>query len=189
MQWRNRNDRFGAAIVLAHWSSAALVITLYALGLWMVELTYYSPWYREAPAIHKQLGILLLAITCLRLLWRLGDRLPSPLPSHSRLERLAATIGHRAIYLLLLLTMASGYLLSTADGRPIGLPLGLALPPLPWGVEEQEVIAGRIHAISAHLLIAITSLHAAAAVKHRLIDGDQTLGRMLIPLRHRSGQP
>jgi cytochrome b561 len=32
-----------------HWLSALVIVGLFALGLWMVELTYYDDWYRTAP--------------------------------------------------------------------------------------------------------------------------------------------
>ncbi|MGU3845025.1 cytochrome b/b6 domain-containing protein, partial [Vibrio diabolicus] len=31
-----------------HWLSALCIIGLFAVGLWMVDLSYYSEWYRTA---------------------------------------------------------------------------------------------------------------------------------------------
>ena len=59
---RNTEEGYGLVAIVLHWSMAVVVIVLFALGLWMVDLTYYDPWYRRAPDIHKGLGVL-LAIT------------------------------------------------------------------------------------------------------------------------------
>lgn len=32
-----------------HWISALVVIGMFAVGTWMMDLSYYSEWYRTAP--------------------------------------------------------------------------------------------------------------------------------------------
>jgi len=73
----------------------------------------------------------------------------------------------------------SGYMISTADGRPISVFNWFDIPALPALIEQQEDIAGEIHFISATTLITLSLLHAAAALKHHFIDKDNTLRRML----------
>ena len=53
-----------------HWVSAVVIIAMFALGLWMVELTYYSQWYQRAPHWHKSVGILLMLLTLIRFFWK-----------------------------------------------------------------------------------------------------------------------
>ena len=53
-----------------HWLSAILVFGMFAAGYWMVDLTYYSEWYKTAPHWHKSVGICLIALTILRLFWK-----------------------------------------------------------------------------------------------------------------------
>ncbi len=57
--------------ILLHWLVAATIIGLFALGFWMVDLSYYDPWYRQGPDIHRSVGILLFMAMVLRLAWRL----------------------------------------------------------------------------------------------------------------------
>ena len=54
-----------------------------------------------------------------------------------------------------------------------------ALPATLSGIEGQEDIAGVVHLYLASILIGLALLHAAAALKHHLIDRDRTLRRML----------
>ena len=42
MQLRNSSSRYGAVSIFMHWSVALAVFGLFALGLWMVGLDYYS---------------------------------------------------------------------------------------------------------------------------------------------------
>ena len=72
---RNTKANYGWVAIGLHWLVAFGVIGLFALGLWMVELSYYDPWYRNAPNIHKGIGVLLFLVMLGRLVWRL---VPAP---------------------------------------------------------------------------------------------------------------
>lgn len=179
MPMRNTAERYGLISVLLHWLVAATAIGLFALGLWMVELTYYDPWYTRAPAIHKGVAVLLFLTLLLRLLWRLANPRPLPLPSHSPLERRAAQAAHALLYLLLFAVMASGYLISTADGRPIDVFGLFQVPATLSGLPNQADLAGEVHLVLAVTLMVLAGVHALAALKHHFIDRDRTLVRML----------
>lgn len=178
MQWRNSSTHYGLASVLMHWLVAAVVIGLFALGYWMVGLNYYSSWYRTAPDIHKSIGVLLFVLMLVRLLWRLAGAHPSALASHGNLTRLMTRTGHALLYIGLFAVMISGYLISTADGRPINVFGWFSLPALITSIPNQADVAGLIHEYLAWGLIGLSGLHALAALKHHFIDRDSTLKRM-----------
>lgn len=179
MQWRNSARRYGLVSILLHWGGALAVFGLFGLGLWMVGLNYYSPWYRTAPDIHKGIGILLLLAMLLRLAWRWISPPPPPLASYSALTRRGAGLVHGLLYLGLFALMLSGYLISTADGRPISVFGWFSVPATLSGLPGQEDIAGRVHYWLAWGLVVLAGLHALAALKHHFIDRDATLSRML----------
>lgn len=167
---------YGLLTRLIHWIMAIAIIAMFVLGLWMVTLTYYSPYYQLAPDIHRSVGMLLLFLLVLRFVWRLAN----PKPDDSDLkpfERVAANIVHWGFYPLLFALMASGYLISTADGRPIEVFNWFTVPSLVQdkGLEEP---AGEVHEWLAYLTIAIVLLHALASLKHHFIDRKRTLVRM-----------
>lgn len=178
MRWRNTDDSYGIVAVLLHWSTALIVLGLFVLGLWMVDLTYYDPWYRRAPAIHKAVGIVLFVTVVLRLLWRLANPAPRPEPGHGSWERRLAAIAHWLLYLLLIVVMLAGYLISTADGRPVDVFGLISVPATLSGMENQEDIAGDVHRVLAITLLSVAGLHAVAALKHHFLDRDRTLLRM-----------
>lgn len=179
MPVKNAATEYGLAAILLHWTIAVAVTGLFALGLWIGDLDYYDAWYQRAPALHKGLGVLLFILVVVRLLWRQLNMQPAPEPTHSVRERWLARLTHLSLHLLLVGTMLAGYLISTADGRPVDVFGLFQLPATLSGIDRQEDIAGEVHELLAFALIGLTVLHAAAALKHHFIDRDRTLKRML----------
>ncbi|MEO3679937.1 cytochrome b [Rheinheimera fenheensis] len=175
---KNTPTHYGLVSVTVHWLVALTVFGLFALGFWMVDLSYYSSWYRTAPHWHKSIGILLTLVMLFRLGWRLISPPPSPLATHKRWERLAAKTVQLALYLGIGLLIISGYLISTEDGRPIAVFDWFEVPALGALFHRQADIAGAIHEYTAYGLISLALLHGLAAVKHHIIDKDSTLRRM-----------
>ena len=175
MQWKNSSTRFGLVAVVLHWLVALTVFGLFGLGLWMTRLDYYDSWYRQAPWLHKSIGILLFLAVIFRLYWRIITPPPVALSSHKPWEISLARMTHRLLYLLLLAIMLSGYLISTADNRSIEVFGWFSIPATITSIPEQEDVAGLVHLILASSLIGLALLHAAAALKHHFIDRDRTL--------------
>ncbi|NQZ21124.1 MAG: cytochrome b [Colwellia sp.] len=175
---KNTEEKYGVIGKTLHWISALTVIGLFVVGYWMVDLTYYSEWYKTAPLWHKSVGILLLMATLFRLFWRFYSPAPKAIASHSKQVKLASSLAHAAIYILLFLLMISGYLISTADGRGIAVFNWFSVPTFGKIFSDQADIAGLIHEYFAYALIGLSLLHAVAAVKHHVIDKDDTLKRM-----------
>jgi len=183
MNWKNTASGYGIMAIGLHWLMALLVLVLYPLGLWMVALDYYHPWYQRAPDLHRTLGVVAALLLVLRLGWRLVN--PRPLVEGRPWEQRLALLVHRAFYVLLVLLPVTGYLITTADGHPLPLLGGLELPALGEGFENQEDVAGEVHEWLAHTLIALVALHSAAALKHHFVNRDSTLRRMLRPANNR----
>jgi len=177
--WRNTPSSYGLIAIALHWLVAVTVVALFALGLWMTGLDYYDPWYKRAPDIHRAVGVLLFLTVAVRLLWRWTGTRPQSPSTHSPLERRLAAIAHGLLYLLLFAVMIAGYLVSTADGRPIDVFGLFSVPATLTGLNNQEDLAGDIHLALAIALVSLAALHALAALKHHFIDRDPTLLRML----------
>ncbi|MBU2874905.1 cytochrome b [Marinobacter salexigens] len=183
MQVNNTPASYGLLAILLHWIVAFAVIGLFALGFWMVDLSYYDDWYRRAPDIHRSIGILLFGLMIFRLLWRLASSLPKPIAAHKRWEVLIARIAHMLLYVLVFTAMVSGYLISTADGSSISVFGWFDVPSVTGQIKGLEDTAGLVHYWSTWALIALVAVHAAGALKHHFFDRDETLGRMLVPAR------
>ncbi len=179
MQLQNSPERYGLIAILIHWLVAVTVIGLFALGYWMVDLTYYDDWYKRAPDIHRSIGLLLFGVMLLRVLWRAVNQNPAPLPEHRRWEVISAHLAHSLLYLLLFVAMISGYLISTADGSSISVFGWFDVPSVTGQVKGLEDTAGTVHYWSTWAIVALAAVHAAGALKHHVIDRDRTLRRML----------
>jgi cytochrome b561 len=177
LNWRNTDNSYGLVSIGLHWLIAAAAIGLFALGVWMVELGYYDPWYQRAPQLHKSLGVLLFGVMLARLAWRRAN--PRPRPIGSALQNRVAAGVHSLLDVLLLTLAVSGYLISTADGRAIEVFTLFSVPATLSGLAQQADIAGRVHQLLGFALIGRTALHGGAALKHHFIDRDRTLKRML----------
>lgn len=114
-----------------------------------------------------------------RLFWRvINPKTASPV-NHKNWEKVGAKIGHFLLYVVLFCLMISGYLISTADGRAISVFAWFDVPATITHIQQQEEIAGDIHAFLAWSLMVLVAGHALAALKHHFIDKDSTLVRML----------
>lgn len=182
---KNTRQGYGLVAIGLHWLVALAVIGLFALGYWMTGLTYYDEWYKRGPDIHKGIGILLFLVMLARLGWRLLNVAPDDEPGIGDIQRRVAHGVHALLYLLVFVVMLSGYLISTADGRPIDVFGLFSVPALVTGIPNQEDLAGKVHWYLALGLVSLAGIHALAALKHHFIDRDRTLKKMLgIPPRH-----
>lgn len=177
--WKNTTKSYGRVSILIHWISALTVFSLFGIGLYMMSLSYYDPLYRTLPWWHKSVGLTLFALTLIRLVWKLINPKPAALPEHGEWTIRLAKLGNHLIYLLLIAIMVSGYLISTADGRGISVFGWFDVPALITGIEGQEDLAGTVHFYLAWTLVILAAGHGLAAIKHHLIDKDDTLKRMI----------
>lgn len=143
----------------------------------MVDLTYYSDWYKTAPHWHKSVGLILLAITVIRLVARIITTRPPLYGTH--LEKGLSHAAHGLLYTLIIALFASGYLISTADGRGIDVFNWFSVPAIGELIENQEDIAGEIHFYIAWSVIVLAIIHGLAALKHHFFSKDETLKQML----------
>ncbi len=170
-------DRYTRTAIALHWSMAALVIMLLAMGWIMTDMSS-SPLKLKVFDWHKWTGVTVLAFLIVRALWRLAHPAPALLPMPAW-QRRSAQLLHGFLYLMLLLQPITGWLYSNASGRSI---VYLGLLPLPNLVGKDRALAGtlrELHSTGAVVLSIAVGLHVLAALKHHLIDRDDTVRRML----------
>lgn len=173
---RDTKTGYGLVSRGLHWGMALAIVAMFALGVWMRTLNYYSPYYTLAPDIHRGVGIFLLILLVARFAWRLVN--PKPDDSElTRFEAVASHVVHWGFYPLLFALMISGYLISTSDGRAIDV-FGLFSVPSVYAREGLEDQAGYIHKILAYVTMLIASFHTIGAFKHHFADRSRILTRM-----------
>ena len=178
MALTNTREHYGWISILLHWSMAIILISLYFVGDYMVDLTYYDRLYHTLPAWHKAFGVLMGFALLLRLAWLYAQPRPAVLGKPGISHTLAHG-GHLALYGLLLVMIISGYLISTAKGKGIEIFGWFELPALLTENEARGELAGKIHAVAATVFILLVGVHALAALLHHFYWKDRTLTRML----------
>jgi len=176
--FKNQLTHYGLISILIHWLTVIIVSGLAILGLWMVDLDYYSEWYKTGPEIHRSVGVLFAMLLLFRMVWRFWSPPPGSLESHQPWERKSARIVHWILLLLMWAVIVAGYLISTADDRGIDVFGWFVVPATLTSIPDQEDLAGDIHFYLAMTLLALAFLHGLAALKHHFIDHDGTLVRM-----------
>jgi len=176
MQIKNSKDQFGAIAIFFHWLMAILVITMLAVGLYMVDLPANSE-KNTIYGLHKATGLLILTLVILRILWRFANTTPALLiPA---LEKIAARTVHWALYGFMFAMPITGWLLSSAAGYPPSFFGLFEVPVLMAPNPEWLPVFATMHKWIAYGLIATIILHTAAALKHHFIDKDTIMRRML----------
>jgi cytochrome b561 len=180
MLFKNTGSSYGVVTKTFHWLSALIVIGLLCVGLYMTHakkdaglFVYFT--------LHKSFGIIVLALTVLRIIWHIYTRKPGLVDGMKPWERMAAKGAHLFLYFAMVTMPLSGWIFSSAAGRPVklfGLE-SLTLPDLVGKNHGLKELLENYHKTMAWLLIGVVAVHAAAAVKHHVIDKDSTLRRML----------
>lgn len=179
MQLKNSSSRYGLIAIVLHWVMALIVFGLFGLGLYMVELTYYDTWYRGSLELHKSIGMSLLLLWMGRVAWKRFNSEPKAVDPSAKFVNVSAKLVHGLLYILMLVLMVSGYLISTADGRGIEIFGLFNVPAIPFAIDNQEDIAGQIHEVLAWIIAGLATVHGLAALQHHFINKDSTLMRML----------
>ena len=158
-------EHYGKVTRFFHWGMAVLI-------LWQF-LTVGSRVLMEDTAVeqfmwgtHKPLGVLLLLLIAARITWALVNLSRRP-PS----VNLLATLGHIALYALLLIVPTLGLLRQYGSGRsfePFGIPLFSGFEgKIEFLVEPGNLLHGSL----GWTLLALIVGHIAMAVWHRKREG------------------
>ena len=170
--------RYSGVAIALHWMGALLVFCGFGLGLFMTGLPL-SPQKLRYYGWHKWIGITVFVVAAARLAWRAGVR-PPPWPATMPdRQRRAARWSHRLLYALMFAVPLSGWVYSSAAGVSV---VYLDIVPLPNLVAKDREVARWllvVHQALNFTLAAGVVVHIGAALKHRLIDRDGVLARML----------
>ncbi len=176
---KNTPERYGLVAKLLHWSIALSILGLIGLGWYMVDLTYYDPWYNKTLSLHRVVGLAVLAAAIFYLLWQRVSRSPALPASIPRAQQLAAAAVHHLLFLMMLLLPVTGYLISSSAGQGIPVYGWFEVPALVQVSEATRDLVIAIHYYGAYGTGILAAVHAAAALKHQFIDRDGVLARML----------
>jgi cytochrome b561 len=175
--------RYHAALVALHWLLALLMLVELGLGSTFLKHTPNDvPEKLLALRNHMVTGNLILILTLIRFAVRLKTARPPPAYGSSAAWNRLTVAGHYALYLLPMLTAASGLALAAQTGLPQVVFEGIGHLP----ADFSSYAARTAHGLLAKLLMALLAGHALAALYHQVIRKDGLLGRMWFG-QHREG--
>ncbi len=191
MSVKNTADNYGSIAKTLHWVTALLFLGAYIS-------VYYRDWFTEektpenwtALQLHLSIGVTIAIVVALRIIWRMTNRTPDLEPG-TRLEHLAAHLGHYALYAIMIILPVTGYMgtgvnteyflmfdIPKFDGTPLFELLvsnGLGMT-----FEEFEKPMDFIHKkiLGEWLAWILIVGHALAALYHHFVRKDRTLKKM-----------
>ena len=171
--------RYSIGAMIFHWVIAVAVVVNWRLA----ENAHHAQSPADRSAIfadHKALGILILALTIGRLLWRWTHAVP-PLPSDlAKWEKTLARIVHVVFYVLLIALPLGGWIANSLAGREIDMFGLFTIPALPVGDNPEAAKSiFSIHATGGSIFIYLIALHILGALKHTFFDKNGGIFRML----------
>jgi cytochrome b561 len=173
--------KYASMTRLLHWLTGLMVLATIPIGVIMLQDGLARSTQNLLFILHKNGGVILFMLVVLRILWRLAT--PAPiLPAHvPAWQARAAKLVQRALYGLLLVMAASGYVRVRAGGFPVEMLDALGLPTFIPRSDALAQTAKNIHATMRFPLVALIVLHIAAAFKH-LVARDGVFGQMWPPI-------
>ncbi len=175
-----QSDRYARGSIILHWLIALLLAGNF-IGAWVSE-DLPKPEKMEVMGYHKAFGLIILALTAVRIIWRLTHKAPPMLDTLKAWEVAVAKLTHLGFYFLMLAIPLAGWAMVSgfSHGAPTSLFGLIDVPALPVGSDKPTVsLFHELHEVFANVMIALFVLHVAAALKHAHIDKDGTLRRMV----------
>jgi cytochrome b561 len=171
--------RYSRVAVWLHWIIAALILLNLLLGFFHED--FDKPVRSAMMGWHKSIGFSVIALTLVRVLWRLTHRPPAFDSAMKRWEVGLARLVHGLFYLLLLAIPLSGWLIVSTGERinPTSFYWLFDIGPLPVTAgKDVHEFAEETHELLGYAMLVLLALHVGGAVKH-LLDGHRHLiGRM-----------
>jgi cytochrome b561 len=193
------STRYTKTAKVLHWLIAIGIFAMFALGWFMSDLPKEAPkqmaydlldlgiytWNLSEEVsprtfyfnLHKSIGVTIFALILLRIFWRFTHKPPAILATYKTWERKLASGAHHLLYLLMVALPLSGVVMA------INSKYGIKWFGMDFmsGTDNKPIreLFKEAHEIIGLIILAVIILHIIGALKHKLIDKDETLNRML----------
>ncbi|MGB3845495.1 MAG: cytochrome b [Sphingopyxis sp.] len=169
-------DSYSLPSITLHWLMLLVITAVYAA----IELREFWP-KGSVPRDtlknwHFMLGLSVLGLVWLRVAARLIWPAPAPLDGPGW-QKLTANVTHVALYLLMIGMPIAGWLILSAEGKPIPF-FGFELPPLTGPNEALAEEIEDLHGLGGTIGYWLIGFHAAASLFHHYVLKDKLLLRM-----------
>jgi cytochrome b561 len=177
MNLRSNDRRWGSVAKFFHWTIALAILGNGTFGL-LMDLARSPMQKINWLALHKSIGLTVLALMLLRVLWRWRDGRPHEEPA-PRWQQWTARAVHVVLYGLVVALPLSGWWFNSVTGKPLQWFKQFNLPALAAKDDGLRQLAHGVHEYLFWFLLLMLVPHVGAALKHHVFDNDNVLRRML----------
>ena len=177
MTVREQNEDYGSFAKILHWLVAAILLAQFALG-WLMPKVRRGMEPGLSMRVHISIGVVVLALIVVRLLWRMGHRVP-PVAQLPRWQRNGSIGVHWLLYGLVAVTTLTGWFYASARGWPLTFFGLFPLPALSVEGSPAGRALGEIHESLVWVLLTVIAVHVLAALVHAFVYRDRVMQRML----------
>jgi cytochrome b561 len=177
MNLRSTPFQWGWVAKSFHWIIALAILGNGLFGL-LMDLAHSPMQKINWLALHKSIGLTVLALALLRILWRWRDGRPAE-EAAPRWQKLAAHAVHAVLYMLIVAMPLSGWWFNSVSGKPLQWFKLFNLPALAAKNDDIRHFAHGVHEYLFWFLLLVLVAHVGAALKHHVFDNDNVLRRML----------
>ncbi len=174
----SQSGTYGAISRANHWFVSIAVFGLLAVGFFLANVELEREARGPIMAMHKATGTVMLFVITWRVIWRLRQGFPAPVPGVAAWQVTASRLVHWGLLFAMILMPLSGVLRSLLAGRSIDIYGLFEIAPVA-NIAGFSDVAGLVHTTTAYSLGVLIALHVGAALKHQFVDKDTTLLRML----------
>ena len=166
---------------LLHWVMALIFIAAWIIGFYSGNFLSYDvngSFKGSVITLHKNIATVIIFLFVVRILWRYTHPAPKLPENMSAPMKVAAHLGHLALYFMLIALPITGCLFSWSAGYPAPV---LYLFDLPALIEPNPNVTAIMKPLHIYLSWAVGFLiigHVLAALKHHFIDKDNVLNSM-----------
>ena len=162
--------KYSKAQIAYHWLTALLILTMLCTGL----AYRYELWDKPALTAHQITGQLLILVLALRIFTRVIRRKKIVSDTHARWERMLAHFVHLGLYSAMIAFVITGYVSASAlSNNSLVAPVSIGFARSDTGEWLLE-----IHYMLKWVLLGFFGLHLAGALKHLIIDRDDSFSHM-----------
>jgi cytochrome b561 len=164
-----------------HWLTVLLMFSILPVAWILDSVIEETPAFFFWMDVHEAIGLTILALTTLRIVWRLFDRPPPYSATIGRWSNRSARLVHAGLLALMIVMPISGFLWATGHGHDVA-PFGLVqFPRIAFGHRPIGDAAAVVHLFGRWFVYGLIALHLAGVSYHLIFKRDALLGRMLPP--------
>ena len=179
MSIKNTQDTYGSVAKTLHWLIGIGVIGMMAMGTVMEDIPNAADKF-WVYSLHKATGITILALMLVRLVWKLMNMgIPTHNAAHKPWEQKLSHGIHWGFYALLIAMPLSAWMMTGPNASTISWYGFFPIPNIAAADKAMAETYGEIHGAIGTLIWIALGLHVGGALKHAIIDRDNTLKRML----------